>query len=174
MPARRCCWAARSTSTQAIQFAPNTAAQFANGPYSPSTLVLAAPLYMFGAISGFTFADRLVLEGVTAVPARVAHGLQQRDPDADRPAAGRPDARLQPGRQRAGRPCRLRPQRQFPNGQTIISFVSPTAAPVAPSLAVPVALEGAAGVPVLVPNIVLNTPRPSPTGPAVSTLVTSR
>jgi hypothetical protein len=54
-------------SSQAIQFAPNTAAQFANGPYSPSTLVLAAPLYMFGAISGFTFADRLVLQGVTAV-----------------------------------------------------------------------------------------------------------
>ena len=159
-------------STQAIQFAPNTAAQFANGPYSPSTLVLAAPLYMFGAISGFTFADRLVLEGVTAVvgpgsltgynsATQTLTIQQQAGPTLGYSLAGSAPGDL------AAYDLNVNSQ----NGQTIISFVSPTAAPVAPSLAVPVALEGAAGVPVLVPNIVLNTPRPSPTGPAVSTLV---
>ena len=160
-------------STQAIQFAPNTAAQFANGPYSPSTLVLAAPLYMFGAISGFTFADRLVLEGVTAVTGpgsltgynsatQTLTVQQQAGPTLGYSLAGSAPGDL------AAYDLNVNSQ----NGQTIISFVSPTAVPVAPSLAVPVALEGAAGVPVLVPNIVLNTPRPSPTGPAVSTLVT--
>ena len=135
--------------------------------------MLAAPLYMFGAISGFTFADRLVLEGVTAVigpgsltgynsATQTLTVQQQAGPTLGYSLAGSAPGDL------AAYDLNVNSQ----NGQTIISFVSPTAAPVAPSLAVPVALEGAAGVPVLVPNIVLNTPRPSPTGPAVSTLVT--
>ena len=125
-------------STQAIQFAPNTAAQFANGPYSPSTLVLAAPLYMFGAISGFTFADRLVLEGVTAVvgpgsltgynsATQTLTVQQQAGPTLGYSLAGSAPGDL------AAYDLNINSQ----NGQTIISFVSPTAAPVAPSLAVP-------------------------------------
>ena len=160
-------------STQAIQFAPNTAAQFANGPYSPSTLVLAAPLYMFGAISGFTFADRLVLQGVTAVvgPGSLTRYTsatqtltiqQQAGPTLTYSLAGSAPGDL------AAYDLNINSQ----GGQTVVSFVSPTTTPVAPSLKVPVALEGAAGVAVQVPNIVLNTPGPSPTGPAVSTLVT--
>ena len=114
-------------STQAIQFAPNTAAQFANGPYSPSTLVLAAPLYMFGAISGFTFADRLVLEGVTAVvgpgsltgynsATQTLTIQQQAGPTLTYSLAGSAPGDL------AAYDLNVNSQ----NGQTIISFVSPT------------------------------------------------
>ena len=53
-------------------FAANSIAQLANDPYSPSTLVLGSPGGMRGTISGFTFADRLVLEGVTATSASYA------------------------------------------------------------------------------------------------------
>jgi hypothetical protein len=51
---------------QHIEFAPSTLAQLANDPISPSTLVLQAPEAMQAAISGFSFVDRLVLEGGTA------------------------------------------------------------------------------------------------------------
>ena len=55
------------SSNQTIQFAANSIAQFANDPYSPSTIVLAQPDHALGAtITDFTFADRLVLEDVEA------------------------------------------------------------------------------------------------------------
>ena len=54
--------------SQSIQFVANSDRQFSNDPYSPSTLVLKDPTEVTGStISGFTFADRLVLENITIV-----------------------------------------------------------------------------------------------------------
>ena len=46
------------------------------------------------------------------------------------------------------------------SGNTI-AFVAPTASGVAPTVAAPLTLEGAVGVPVYVPNIVVETPLPA-------------
>ena len=54
---------------QKIAFASNSIAQFSDDPYSPSTLVIERPLGMQGSISGFSFADALILSGVTATGA---------------------------------------------------------------------------------------------------------
>jgi T5SS/PEP-CTERM-associated repeat protein len=56
-------------SGQVIEFGSNTSAQLSESPYPPSTLELAAPSTMSGPISGFTYADRLMLEGVTITSA---------------------------------------------------------------------------------------------------------
>ena len=125
-------------SSQTIQFAPNTSAQFANGPYSPSTLALEAPLFMFGAISGFTFADRLVLEGVTAntgpgsltgydSATNTLTIQQQTGPTLTYTLSGSAPGDLAAYALNVG----------FQNGATVVSFVSPTSTPVAPSLTVP-------------------------------------
>src|SRR5260370_36979628 len=54
--------------TQSIQFVANSSSQLSNNPFSPSTLVLNAPSQVTGSpISGFTFADRLVLNNFAAV-----------------------------------------------------------------------------------------------------------
>jgi hypothetical protein len=161
-------------STQTVQFASNTAQQFANGPYSPSTLEISAPPYMFAPITGFTFADRLVLDGVTAKLGpgsttnydNTTHTLiiqQQAGPTLTYSLTGDPSSTDLGS---------LNLNVVSQNGQTVVSFVSPTTTPVRPSITAPSDVQGSVGVPVLIPNIVLNTPMPSPTAPAVSTLVT--
>ena len=71
---RRCHVEARwcGASTQSITFAANSIAQLANDPYSPSTLALDQPDETLGTISGSSFADRLVLQGVTIMSASYA------------------------------------------------------------------------------------------------------
>ncbi len=75
-PAATLILAGSVASGQTIEFAPNSIAQFANDPYSPSALVLEQPLVtqggvtspnFFGTISGFSFADALVLDGFDAI-----------------------------------------------------------------------------------------------------------
>src|SRR6185503_10278170 len=51
--------------------APNTSAQLGQNPYTPSTLVLAAPPTI-ATMTGFTYADRIVLSGVTVSSASYA------------------------------------------------------------------------------------------------------
>src|SRR6185437_7641401 len=58
-------------SSQVIDFAPNTSDQLGQDPYTPSTLVLAAPPTT-ATITGFTYADRIVLSGVTVSSASYA------------------------------------------------------------------------------------------------------
>jgi hypothetical protein len=58
-------------SSQVIDFAPNTSAQLGQDPYTPSTLVLAAPPTI-ATMTGFTYADRIVLSGVTVSSASYA------------------------------------------------------------------------------------------------------
>ena len=154
-------------SSQTIQFRPNSAAQFANNPYSPSTLTLATPTTMQGSISGFTFADWLVLDGVAASGASVSYagGVLT----VNQQAGGSLSFNL------VGDLTGLTPAINASisvAGQSIISFVAPTGAGVLPSAAAPATLEGAVGVSVLVPDIVLNTPIPSPTPPDTSIQVT--
>ena len=57
---------------QTVDFLPPSAAQFSNDPYSPSTLLLEAPFGMKGTVTGFTFADSLVLYGINGASAAVA------------------------------------------------------------------------------------------------------
>jgi T5SS/PEP-CTERM-associated repeat protein len=135
-------------SNQTIQFAPPSIAQLANDPYSPSTLVLGEPSQARGAaITGFTFADSLVLEGVTATSAGYAGSTLT----VNLQGGGSLSYNL------TGNLAGLTPQ--VSSGNTI-TFVA-AGAGVAPSVVAPGTLEGAAGAPVLVPNVVVETPLPA-------------
>jgi T5SS/PEP-CTERM-associated repeat protein len=136
-------------STQTIQFAANSVAQFANDPYSPSTLVLApAAQTLGGTISGFSFADRLVLEGVTVTGASYAGSTLTVTLSAGGPLTFNLTGNL----------SGLTPVVSSGN---VISFVAASSAGVLPSVAAPLTLQGSAGVAVLVPDIVLVTPLPA-------------
>jgi T5SS/PEP-CTERM-associated repeat protein len=137
-------------STQTIQFAANSIAQFANGPYSPSTLALApAAQALGGAITGFSFADRLVLESVTATSATYAGSTLT----VNLQGGGSLTYNL------TGNLTGL--TANVSAGNTI-SFVAP-AGGIAPGVFAPGNLRGAAGTHVLVPDIVLQTPLPAGT-----------
>jgi T5SS/PEP-CTERM-associated repeat protein len=58
-------------SSQVIEFAPNTSAQLGQAPYTPSTLVLASPPST-ATITGFSYADRIVLSNVAVGSASYA------------------------------------------------------------------------------------------------------
>jgi T5SS/PEP-CTERM-associated repeat protein len=136
-------------STQTITFAANSIAQLADDPYSPSTLVLAQPNQTLGTISGFSFADRLVLQGVTITSASYAGTTLTVNLSTGGPLS----FTLTPDNLTGLIPNVI-------SGNTI-AFVAPTAAGVAPTVAAPLTLEGAVGVPVYVPNIVVETPLPA-------------
>jgi T5SS/PEP-CTERM-associated repeat protein len=139
---------------QTIQFAPNSVAQFANSPYSPSTLVLQAPQLAAAAISGFTFADALVLQNV------IPTGVSYAGTTLAVTTSGGPTLSFTVTGDLAG----LVPVLTSAN---TIRFVAPTAAGVLPGIVAPATLEGAfnttlgVGVPVLVPDIVVNMPFPA-------------
>jgi len=137
-------------STQTITFAANSIAQLANDPYSPSTLVLAEPNQTLGTISGFSFADQLVLQGVTVTSASYAGSTLTVNLSTGGPLS----FTLTPNTTLTG----LVPT--VISGNTI-AFVAPTAAGVAPIVVAPGTLEGAVGAPVDVPNIVVETPLPA-------------
>jgi hypothetical protein len=146
-------------STQAIEFAPNTIAQFANGPYSPSTLVLESPLTMDAAITGFTFADRLVLQNVTLSATPTYDGTTHKlTVDVN----GSPRVFTLSGTSLSGATTTLTGLNPAIFPGNVIAFVAP-ALGLPPSVTAPGELEGAArvgapGFPVVVPNIVVNTP----------------
>ena len=102
---------------------PTPCAQFSNGPYSPSTLVLVAPLGMFGPPSAASrFADRLVLDGVSANTAGVTYTAAARCP-----SACRPDSPSRLSGSPAGRYLsRLRVTSASGSSAETISFVTPT------------------------------------------------
>ncbi|MBV8409164.1 MAG: hypothetical protein JOY64_16155 [Alphaproteobacteria bacterium] len=133
---------------QTILFAPNSIAQFADDPYSPGTLVLGAPAGMKGTVTGFTFADTLLLQGVAATAVSY-------DASTEMLTVG-PSQSFKLTGDLAG----LTFNAQGSGSDTIVTFVAP-AAGLAPSVAAPTTLEGAAGTAVSVPGIVINTPLPS-------------
>jgi T5SS/PEP-CTERM-associated repeat protein len=141
-------------ASQAIKFAPSTIAQFSNDPYSPSTLVLAQPAQVLGSvISGFSFADRLVLEGVAATnPIYTGSTLS-----VDLPGGSSLTYTL-PGL--AGFDPQVTVVGSGGNALSTITFTAPPGG-AAPRVVAPGTLEGAAGAPVLVPNIVVETPLPA-------------
>ena len=143
---------------QTIEFQPNTNLQFANAPYSPSTLELTTPQSLSAPIMGFTFADRLVLDGVAAKtnPGSLTfysgstlsiekQGGGTLTFDLSNANLGGLDLTVLSA-----------------NNQTVVSFAAPPAG-LPPSIGAPVTLEGASGSPVLVPDIVVNTPLPAAT-----------
>lgn len=54
---------------QTVAFAPSSIEQLSNDPYSPATLELESPFGFQGNITGFSFADSLVLDGLAATSA---------------------------------------------------------------------------------------------------------
>ena len=145
-------------STQTIAFAANSSTQFANNPYSPSTLVLAEQAQVLGsAITGFSFADRLVLEGVASVGTPGWTGGNSGTLTVNRGALPALTFALS-GDHLAG----LDAQATVVGSQTIVSFVAPTGG-TAPRVVAPGNLRVAAGTQVLVPDIVLQTPLPTGT-----------
>ena len=140
-----------AVASQSISFVANTNAQFANAPYSPSTLELAAPLAVSAPISGFSFADRLILDGLSLTTADVTYDLVGLKLHVN--VSGTDHAF-----DLSGDLSGLDP---IVTSGNIITFVAPTPAGVAPSVTAPLTLQGSDGVPVLVPGIVLNTPLPA-------------
>src|SRR5215831_4129992 len=155
-------------ATQTIQFAPNSVAQFAQGPYSPSKIVLQSPLDMHADITGFTFADRLVLPGVQLTSSDVTYNSSNQTLTITEGSVSNTFGLV--GKLVAGVDVLLSnlnfdvvadPLTQ----STVIGFVAP-AAGLAPTVTAPSDLEGAAqvgapGFPVGVPDIVVNTPQAS-------------
>ncbi len=141
---------------QTIDFAPAGIAQFSDDPYSPSTLVLAKPLGMQGSVSGFSFADTLVLDGVTATGASYdgTNGTLTVDQSGGGPLSFALSGDL------AGLAPVVNVAGSGAGAESTVSFVAP-AAGLLPSVTAPAALEGAAGAPVLVPDIVIAAPLPA-------------
>ena len=138
--------------TQSIQFVANSSSQLSNDPFSPSTLVLNQPSQMTGStISGFTFADRLVLNNFAAVgmPSYAGGILTVNQ------AVG-PALTFTLSGDLAG----LDPVASVVGSTTAISFVPPSGG-IAPGVLAPDTLRGAIGARVLVPDIVLQTPLPT-------------
>jgi T5SS/PEP-CTERM-associated repeat protein len=141
-------------ASQTVKFALNSIAQFSNDPYSPSTLVLAKPGQMQGVITGFSFADALVLQGVTATGVSydgVNLTVNERGGGALTFALSGSLTGLIPHLSVVGSGA---------GAQSTITFVAPSGG-IAPSVAAPGQLRGAVGTAVLVPDIVLETPLPA-------------
>ena len=150
-------------STQTIAFAQNSIAQFANNPYSPSTLDLAQPNQaQSAAITGFSFADRLVLEGVT-VSGTPTYDSVNNKLTVNLQGGGTLNFNL------TGNLTGLTPN---VSGGNIITFVSPSAPAVLPGAVAPGTLRGAIGTAVLVPDVVVLTPLTSPASGDTSVTVT--
>jgi T5SS/PEP-CTERM-associated repeat protein len=147
---------------QTVEFAANSIAQFANDPYSPSTLVLDTPQAVHGAITGFTFADSLVLDGVTATSASYVGTTLTVDESSGGPLTFTLSGTL------AGLIPSFSVTGSGADAVSTITFVAPPAG-LLPSVTAPTTLEGAARAPVLVPDIVLETPLPA-TPPADMTV----
>jgi T5SS/PEP-CTERM-associated repeat protein len=141
---------------QTVEFAPNSIAQFSNDPYSPSTLVLERPLGMQGTITGFSFADSLVLDGITATGVSYSGGTLTVDESGG--------VVLLLSVALTGSLAGLTPVFSVTGSgaatQSTISFVAPSGG-IAPGVLAPDTLRGAIGVRVLVPDIVLQTPLPT-------------
>jgi T5SS/PEP-CTERM-associated repeat protein len=142
---------------QTVEFAPNSIAQFSNDPYSPSTLVLERPLGMQGTITGFSFADSLVLDGITATGVSYSGGTLTVDESGG--------VVLLLSVALTGSLTGLTPVFSVTGSgagaQSTISFVAASSAGVLPSVVAPASLQSAAGTAVLVPDIVLVTPLPA-------------
>ena len=137
--------------TQSIQFVANSSSQLSNNPFSPSTLVLNAPSLVTGSpISGFTFADRLVLNNFVAVgtPSYAGGILTVNQAGGGSPFIVALSGTL-PG-DLAG----LDPIATVVGSTTTISFVAPSGG-IAPGVLAPGTLRGAIGVRVLVPDLSL-------------------
>ena len=142
---------------QTIDFAANSSRQLSNDPYSPSTLVLNGQALLTGSpITGFSFADRLVLNNVTPVGPIGWTGGNSGTLTVDQ-GSGLPTLTFAlSGDNLAG----LDVNADVVGSQTIISFVAPSGG-IAPSVLVPGSVRVAAGTDVLVPDIVLQTPLPA-------------
>jgi T5SS/PEP-CTERM-associated repeat protein len=142
---------AGAVQTQAIAFAASTASQLSNAPYSPSTLELAHPDQLTGTtITGFTFADRLVLDNVTAVGTPTyAGGILSVTVSGGATLSFTLSGTL----------TGLAPYATVVGTQTTIGFAP--LATMAPDVSAPMTLRGHAGTHVLVPDIVLDTPIPT-------------
>ena len=143
--------------TQTIEFSANSSRQLSNDPYSPSTLVLNGQALLTGSpITGFSFADRLVLNNVTPVGPIGWTGGNSGTLTVHQ-GGGLPTLTFAlSGDNLAG----LDVNADVVGSQTTISFVAPPGG-IAPSVGVPGSLRVAAGTDVLVPDIVLQTPLPA-------------
>ena len=156
---------------QTVDFLPPSAAQFSNDPYSPSTLLLETPFGMKGTVTGFTFADSLVLYEINGASAAIA-------PDGTLSILNSSGGTLYtidvPGTAGDLTPVTTDGTVVI-NGNTIdtttVNFVAKGRGQL-PSVSVPPALQGAQGVAVLVPNIVPLTPLPASPGNNTTVVVT--
>jgi hypothetical protein len=158
-------------SGQTIDFLPPSAAQFANDPYSPSTLVLESLFGVQGTVTGFTFADSLVLYGINGASATIAPPGTLSILNA---SGGTLYSIAVPGTAGDLMPVTTDGTIVTSSGTidtTTVNFVAKGRGQL-PSVSVPPALQGAQGIPVLVPNIVPLTPLPASPGNNTTVIVT--
>ncbi len=142
---------------QTIDFSANSSRQLSNDPYSPSTLVLNGQALLTGSpITGFSFADRLVLNNVTPVGPIGWTGGNSGTLTVHQ-GGGLPTLTFALSGDNL---ADLDVNADVVGSQTTISFVTPPGG-IAPSVGVPGSLRVAAGTDVLVPDIVLQTPLPT-------------
>jgi hypothetical protein len=157
-------------SGQTVEFLPPSAAQFSNDPYSPSTLVLETPFGMSGTVTGFTFADSLLLYGINGVSAIAVDGTLS----ILNASGGTLYSIDVPGTAGDLTPVTTNGTVVTSSGTiatTTVSFVAKGRGQL-PSVSVPPALQGTQGVAVLVPNIVPLTPLPASPGNNTTVIVT--
>jgi len=140
---------------QTIAFGAPNIQQLSNGPYSPTTLILESPSGFAGAITGFSFADQLVLNGVSAASVTYSPGTL-----VVTPAGGGTSMDFALSGGLAGMQPIAATSGSGNAATTTISFVAPASGAL-PSVAAPSTLEAAAGIPVAVPDIVLEAPFPT-------------
>ena len=143
-------------SSQTITFGPNSINQFANDPYSPSTLELGSPGAVSGTITGVTFADELILEDIDASSASY-DGTSTLTVNE---AGGGSLTFSVPVSQSSGLADLTAVVVSSDSSESIIGFVAP-AGGLKPNVSAPATLEGSANNAVLVPDIVINAPFPS-------------
>jgi hypothetical protein len=155
---------------QTVVFAPPTIGQFSNDPYSPTTLALESAEGFLGTITGFSFADSLVLDGLSGTSAR--YDAQAGTLVVEFGATGTAAIPLPLSISLMGTLTGLTPTvtvtGTVDDPITTISFVGAER----PSVVAPAALQAGTAGPVFVPNIVLNTPQPASPGDNSTVIVT--
>lgn len=154
-----------AVSGQTVDFVANSSAQLGSYPYSPSTLALKdSGSFNTGgsSVTGFTFADRLVLENVTAStvlpPTYIGTTLTVHQ------ASGPPLTFTMTGDLTG-----LHPVAVQSGTSVIVSFAAPSGG-IQPGVFAPGTLHGTAGgVRVVVPDVVLQTPLAEDASPGTAT-----
>jgi T5SS/PEP-CTERM-associated repeat protein len=158
-------------ANQALVFAAPTIDQFSDDPYSPTTLELESPVDFGAPITGFSFADSLVLDDVTATSATYDPTTDLLTVDITANGSAAPPLTFTVTGDLAGLTPVVAVTGTNTDPITTVTFVAAGLGQ-PPSIVAPATLDAAVDVAVPVPDIVLNTPLPAAPGDNTTVIVT--